>query len=291
MADGSSTGVFELLGQPDRLAIVTALIEARQGDDPHLRFTDLRDRAGIDDTGRFNYHLNQLLGTLVMKDGDGYRLSAYGHRVLGPMTGGLYDPDRATETIEADGECHVCGTGLRIRPEGTVLRLVCERGHVNNQGLLGYPAAVGDRSPSAATDALGLINTQAMTLAVSGVCPVCHGPVDGECAPAAEVGLDVDDPDGVYVFAAPCNTCGNRYANTVGSCVLTHPAVVGFLHDHGVDVREVAPWALDFLVHGAERVDSTDPLRLSVAVDRDGDTLTVTVDRGGTAVSTDRSRP
>lgn len=295
MAEGEHPAdVFELLGEPARLSIVQALVEARRSDgDSHLCFTDLRDRAGIDDTGRFNYHLDQLLDTLVTKTEDGYRLSSYAHRVTAPLAGGLYDPERATELIGTDGECGVCGRQLRIRPEGTVLRLVCEAGHVNNEGLLGYPGAVSDRPPGAANDAVGLINTQGMTLAVSGVCPACHGPVDGECRPAAETRVDTADIDGerIYLFEAPCGTCGNQFACTVGGCVLTHPAVVAFLHDHGVDVRDTPPWELPFLAPGAERVVSTDPFRLSLAITRDGATLTVTLDRDGSVVSTDRAGP
>lgn len=274
--------VLEVIGHEDRLAIVEALIEARRSEgDPFLRFTDLRDRAGIDDTGRFNYHLDQLRETFVTKSEEGYRLTSYAHRITAPMMGGLYDSDRASDGIETDGSCPDCDAGLRIEPDGTVLQVVCERGHVVNHGLLGYPGVLGDRPPEDANRTLGLLNAQGVELAASGVCPTCHGPVDG--------GLVRDDDAGYYLFEAPCSTCGNQFANTVGGCVLFHPAVVSFMYDHGVDVRDRIPWSLSFVYPGRETVESTDPLRLSVDVTVDDAVLTVTVDRDANVVSTARS--
>lgn len=279
---GGAADVFELVGHPDRLSIVEVLIdERRESEDPYLRFTDLRNESDIEDTGRFNYHLDQLLGTFVMKTDDGYKLSSYAHRIMSPMMGGVYDPDRASDAIETAGECPECGSDLRIEPYETVLQLCCEQEHVINRGLLGYPGVLSDRQAADANEALGLLNRQGVELAVGGTCPTCHGPVDGE--------IGLDDREEYYFFEAPCGTCGNQFANTIGGVVLTHPAVVGFLHDHGIDMRETTPWELPVAYPGAETVESTDPLRLSVELTRDGETLTATVDRSGDVVSTERN--
>jgi hypothetical protein len=278
--DGGVADVFELVDHPGRLSIVEVLIDAQRTDgETRLRFTDLRDRSDIDDTGRFNYHLDQLLGTFVTKTEAGYRLSSYAHRITAPMMGGIYDPERATDAVATPGECPDCGSDLLIETDETVPRLVCEQEHVVNQGLLGYPGVVGDYPPDAASEALGRINAQSVELAVAGTCPTCHGPVDGEITESA-----ADS----YHFEAPCDTCGNQFAHTVGGCVQTHPEVVSFLYDHGVDVRQTEPWALPFVYPGRETVASTDPLRLSVDVHRGGETLTVTVDRTAAVVSTER---
>jgi len=136
---------FELVGHPDRLSIIETLIETRwSGEDPHVRFTDLRKGSEVDDAGRFNYHLHQLLGTFVTKTDEGYRISSYAHRIMAPMMGGVYDPERAGDAIPTPGGCPECGADLQIRPSETVLQLVCEQDHVINRGLLGYPGVVGD---------------------------------------------------------------------------------------------------------------------------------------------------
>lgn len=280
---GGTADAFELIGHPDRLSVVEALVEAKRSDGAtELRFTDLRDRSDIDDTGRFNYHLDRLLGSFVTKTDEGYRLSSFGHRVLAPIVAGAYDPEWDADPIDTPGECPDCGAALRVRPDDTVLQLVCERDHVVNRGLLGYPQAVADRAPAAANAALGLLSAQGVELAVAGVCPTCHASVDGA--------IESTDADDCYWFRAPCETCGNRFANTVGGCVQTHPAVVSFLHDRGVDVRTAVPWSLPFVYPDRETVTATDPLRLSVDVEGDGDTLTVTVDRSATVVAAERTR-
>jgi hypothetical protein len=66
--------VFELLSDDTRVRIVSELFAARGS----LRFSTLCDRVGVEDTGRFNYHLERLRGALVAKDGEGYVLTPTG---------------------------------------------------------------------------------------------------------------------------------------------------------------------------------------------------------------------
>lgn len=76
------TAVFDLLSDETRLEIVTALDRARRDSDADgLRFSTLRERVGAVDSGRFNYHLRKLRGTLVRKDGDCYVLTPTGVRM------------------------------------------------------------------------------------------------------------------------------------------------------------------------------------------------------------------
>jgi hypothetical protein len=282
MGDGGIAGAFELIGHPDRLSILSVLIEARRGEGQnHVRFTDLRDRSDISDTGRFNYHLGQLEGTFVTKTTDGYRLSSYGRRILAPMMGGLYDPTTSPEPFETPGECPECGGTLQIRPDETVLQLVCEQGHLLYEGLFGYTGAITDRPATEASEALGLINVQGVELAISGICPTCHGTVDGE--------MTLFEDTEYYAFEAPCSECGNQFACPVGACTLTHPVVVAFLYDHDIDVRRCVPWSFPFVYRGHEQVESTDPLRLLVKIPMGDESLAVTMARDGSVVSTERS--
>ncbi|WP_449404315.1 DUF7347 domain-containing protein [Halalkalicoccus subterraneus] len=43
-----------------------------------MGFADLRRRVGVEDSGRFRYHLKQLRGDFVEKANDGYRLTYAG---------------------------------------------------------------------------------------------------------------------------------------------------------------------------------------------------------------------
>ena len=280
MGETSSVDVFELLGDETRVEILRALLAARRDSaDPHLSFTELKDAAGVRDTGRFNYHLNQLLGTLVVDTEEGYRLSSFGFRLFARLSAGLSEPDPGIEPVPLPGDCPECGAALRAAPDGNQFQLVCVEDHTLNEGLLGTPRAVADRDPETAATALATINTQATELGVSGICPSCHGRTEG--------GIEWFEAHG-YRYRAPCTDCGNQFATTVGDCVATHPEVVSFLADHGVDARREATWTLPFRLPDAESVVSEEPLRLRVTVGEGFDgSLDIVVDRSGSVVSID----
>lgn len=72
--------VLGLLSDETRLDIVRALAERRFGESDRscLSFSELQRRVGARDTGRFNYHLARLRGSLVEKTPDGYLLTDEG---------------------------------------------------------------------------------------------------------------------------------------------------------------------------------------------------------------------
>lgn len=278
MSETSSVDVFELLGNETRVEILRALLAARkESSEPSLSFTELKSAAGIRDTGRFNYHLNQLLGTLVVDGEEGYRLSSFGFRLFARLSAGLGEPDPDVEPVALPGSCPDCGADLRAAPDGNQFQLVCVDGHTLNEGLLGNPRAIADRSPDTAAETLALINTQATELGTSGICPSCHGRTEGGIEHVEGVG---------YRYRAPCSDCGNRFATTVGDCVATHPEVVSFLAERGVDARREATWTLPFRLPGGESVVSGEPLRLGVTVGEGfEESLELVVDRSGSVVS------
>lgn len=79
-ADSGSVGTetFELLSDETRVRVVQALDETGPGG---LRFSELRNRVGVRDGGRFNYHLTKLRGRLVEKSGETYVLTPAGEDV------------------------------------------------------------------------------------------------------------------------------------------------------------------------------------------------------------------
>jgi hypothetical protein len=287
-SDAPSTDLFELVGQEARMSILRALLDVdRSPEGPHLSFSELKRAAGIDDTGRFNYHLGELLDTLVVKADEGYRLSKFARRVLRPMTTGYYDPDLSIEEIDVPGTCPRCDRSLRVRLEENVLQVVCAADHVVNYGLVASPGLVVEHSSDDAATALGLLTTHAVELGTAGVCPTCHAPTRGE------IERGQFDPIDCYVFRAPCGTCGNRFMVPVGGCVVTHPGVVRLYADHDVDLRRTVPWTRPFRQAGAEELVSREPFRLGLVVGDElpGESLYVTVDRAGTVRSMYRLPP
>jgi len=75
----NAAAAFDLLSDPTRVAILQELAAA---DEP-LGFTALRERAGVQDSGRFNYHLTRLRDRLVTHTDRGYELTDDGRRAAG----------------------------------------------------------------------------------------------------------------------------------------------------------------------------------------------------------------
>lgn len=115
MQDADPTDALAMLGDETRIEILRTLADA---DEP-LPFSELRQRAGVDDAGRFNYHLSKLREYFVREEGGGYTLRHAGSRVI--AAAGVADQSgtgREPTAAEVDGsgsgdsgddECPVCG--------------------------------------------------------------------------------------------------------------------------------------------------------------------------------------
>ncbi|MEZ3115711.1 hypothetical protein RYH80_07250 [Halobaculum sp. MBLA0147] len=99
--------VFALLSDETRVDIVAALAaaDATGGETDEddgasgLRFSTLRHRVGVADSGRFNYHLGRLRGTLVERAEERYVLTPAGRRVARTLVA-----PAANEESSANGE-------------------------------------------------------------------------------------------------------------------------------------------------------------------------------------------
>lgn len=70
---------LSILGNETRIAILRVLGSA---DEEVVPFSTLRKRVGIEDSGQFNYHLNQLAGHYIRHTPDGYALCQAGTDAL-----------------------------------------------------------------------------------------------------------------------------------------------------------------------------------------------------------------
>lgn len=108
MADyGDTADALSVLAHETRLEIVSELADAAEP----LSFTTLRERVGIRDTGKFNYHLTALCEYFVRETRAGYELGHAGERLADDAgvvaTAGAETGDRnesATASV-----CPVCG--------------------------------------------------------------------------------------------------------------------------------------------------------------------------------------
>ncbi|WP_135819681.1 DUF7351 domain-containing protein [Halostella litorea] len=276
------TEAFERATNSTRLSVLRALASAHGDDpaDPWLEYSELREAAGVRDNGNFNYHLDRL-DDLVVDGPEGYRISRVGMEVVSAVASGDFDPGWTWGPVDVPGTCLFCDDAVRLRYEDGVLRLEC--GTDEHAVGLSVPPGLLESHPEAAiAERVTFLESRWGELTRRGICSECGGRVEGRIEYGG-VGPDH------YHYRGECDRCGFVHGIPVGLFLVGHPAVIGFHHDHGVDVRTVPFWTLDFCVPGSETVASEDPLRLRVETERAGETLSLTLDRSGEVVSTERS--
>jgi len=265
------------LADADRIAIVLALRNGRT-----RPFVDLQTAAGFEDSGRFNYHLDRLLGEFVRKDEAGYRLTAAGAKAVDIVTDERFGSTPPVVDHPLDADCPQCGGRLHGRYAEKNVEIRC----ATCETLVHYgyfpPRGVTSRDPAALFDAYGRVLWRRFTLAARGVCPFCRGRTRTRVERGSDHHLD-------YPAVSKCVDCDATVATTVGLRLLADPTVVGFLADHGERVDDRPFWEFGFCIDdGDVVVTSDDPLRVTVPIRRDEETLRVTVDADATVVETAR---
>lgn len=286
---------FDILGNTTRIEILQVLGDA----DGPLSFSELRERAGVADSGQFNYHLGKLEGPFVHRTDEGYALREAGRRVIEAVLAGVLTETPRLDRIDVDRPCPHCGapTEVRVHPGGiekyctecpgvygtsttTGSPTAADRGYLGKLPL--PPAGFQNRSPEEVFHAAQVWgHVEVLTLA-NGVCPRCS-------ARLAFTPIICEDhaPAGDF-----CEACGNHYGAMMEAactnCIFTgrgalqlllyaHPAVQAFKVGHGENL--VAPTGgANPLSNCTEEIVSTEPLEVRFTYEYGGDTLTMVVD-------------
>jgi ribosomal protein S27E len=291
--DDAAADAFALVGNEHRVAILRALLDAHA--DPETpyptSFATLRDRAGVDVSAQFAYHLDALVGAFVARTDDGYRLRYPGWKAAAALAAGTYTDQRAFGPTPVPGECAHCRTAALHASYGdawlTVACHGCERVLTRYPFPPGAAAAHLDATDERAPDVDALLAAfddrvrSHFALAVDGVCPECAGRMRTALATVEDAPTDQTDTrgDGHAVQAvADCETCGNHLTLPVGCALLADPRTLALARDRGVDLVDRPYWRVPQLVDDArvERTDSS-PLEATVSLDADA-TVTVTSD-------------
>ncbi len=263
---------FALLGDETRIGIIQALGEA--GGEGRS-FSELRERVGARDSGRFNYHLNKLVGTFVRKTDDGeYELSYAGSRVVGAILSGEYTRHGSADAFELDSACSNCETALSATYEDERVAIRCPTCD-EQQSSFGFPpGGIEDRTPAELTQAFDDWLMTIFRLVSNGVCNNCVGKTSGRLTDDVP-NVATDRPVSI-VFV--CERCASSATISVNSYLIYHPAVVAFHHDHGIDVSDVHTWTLEFVLDENLEIVSTDPWRVRSTLELDGDRLELLVE-------------
>jgi hypothetical protein len=283
---------FAVLGDERRMGILRALADAGEP----LSFSDLRERVGIGDSGRFNYHLDRLVGHFVRRGEAGYELRRAGERVVEAVLSGAVTEAPELGPATVDIPCQYCGAPVGVRYREEEVTLFCtgcpgvygEQVGPEDHGLLGTlflpPAGVEGRSPPELLRAAYTWGGLATMSAVSGVCPRCSATVEA----SVDVCEDHDRVDGA------CEACGGRYAVGVrfrctnciydragafGAALLANVDLLRFLTAHGINpVDRSSRSAVGVVMDYEEEVVSAEPFEARFTFAMDGDAITLTVD-------------
>lgn len=276
---------FRTVGNDIRINILRVLGDAGEP----LSFSEIRSRIDIRDSGKFNYHLNELRDRYVRETEDGYVSTRAGLRVTSAIIASAYAAGEEVGPETAATDCPICGADRTAVYEDSAVRVRCSA-NSNHKWLSPLPpGATKDRDLDELIKLGTMVNRNYGDLAASGTCPECFGHMERWLRSDEETSESLGGHE--YGYQAKCEDCGFPFGGTVGSFVTRHPAVVSAYYEHGVNIREqtVLPHEFD-----PPTVVSQDPLRLRVDVEspRDGDDrvlVSLTVDDNGDVISvTDR---
>ena len=275
---------FGLLANDVRVDILRELWDAA----PEFpAFSELRTMVGVEDSGTFNYHLNELRPAFVTKDDGGYRLTYAGRQVVGGIVSGRFSGvDTVDVPAVSAGDCMHCGEPTAATYDDGSFVVSCPACEELIVKTSVPPVVVAGTEPESLPGTVSkhvLTRTERLS---RGFCTLCQGRVDAA--------LTVDSDEAALTYRSEldvrfaCRECGAEPRLNVAAVLLDHPAVVSFLHDAGIDLRETYVWELRSLLDPEASVTSRDPLELELRFEIEGEALELVVD--GTATVVDHQR-
>ncbi|QIB74447.1 helix-turn-helix transcriptional regulator [Halogeometricum borinquense] len=295
---------FAAVSDPTRIAILRELAShARETGEETVGFAALRKRAGVEDSGRFRYHLNTLVGHFVAKEDDGYRLSHAGFEIVAAILAGRYTDHEQVGPTAVDGACNVCGAEATGVYENGRLEVTCANDHPLLSWAIPPNAATDATVNDLATLATSLIR-HAIDLALQGVCSECYGTMttritsrerdeDGsnrrdersEDRNGGAGDSETSDKRTTPVFRGDCEMCAASLVGPAWFALTVHPTVDAFYHDHGLAVRDALLWELGHVEYDTKPVRDDDSVVISVVLD--DERLDVTLSETGHVLETD----
>jgi hypothetical protein len=281
---GSIDDVFAILGDETRIEILLELAEVAHEEQigSGLSFSALRDRVGVTDSGRFNYHLNKLTDRFVTRHDEEYVARWPALMLISAIHAGLYD-DTSLESERATTEftCSACLDPLEVRfVEGTLgtgVEMHCEEHGTTD----GYWFPPGARTGRSALDAARVGYTRMLTnvrLARQGVCMECWGRVSTEYTTSDDLPWETTTEDDTAFVRAQCERCWNGLTVPLRTYVLTHPVVEAAFARRGHERLEAADMLTTERVSYEETVTTEGPPQRTVRITLDEETVVMSVD-------------
>lgn len=297
---------FAVLGNETRMEILQTLATVENP----VSFSELHDHVGVRDSGRFNYHLDQLTDHFVKKTDGGYVLLPAGVRVIEAVLSGALTDEPKLEPTQIDYPCPLCGTAIKVgyRPEYVDLScpnchgqyrqsvtsrpIVADADHGWLGGLRLPPAGIQERTANEILSAGVTWTNMEVFGTVNGVCPRCSAPIEA----SVDVCEDHDTTDGL------CEQCKQQYAVTrvarctnciyisvgpMGLALKALPELLAFVVDHDLNpITDSPSWDLDF----TEEILSLEPFRVKFGFTVDNERIQITVDEELTVLNVSKTK-
>jgi hypothetical protein len=282
-----SIEAFDLLSDELRLDILRTLGEAKANDEEMpLSFSELQRRVGVEDNGRFNYHLTKLVDRFVDKGDEGYRLRPPGMRVFQAIASGAYTDETTVGPARVTGEfCDTCAAAGEAWYENSHFHLGCaECGKL----IIHYPIppeSFDHDNPESLLQAGSAWLLRDHVSAHQKVCPYCGGTVDATLSGDQSSMQELDRRKFTGVVDYRCSRCSWALHANPPFAMTADPVVIGFFGENGIDVFDRHPWAT--YPDAEETVLSRDPWRVEVRYHVGDEECRVVVDESVTIVAVD----
>lgn len=269
--DEDAATAFESLSDPVRVAILRELSRHSTATAmTQVPFAELRRAVGVDDPGRFNYHLDRLQDQFVTKLDDGYIATYAGLEAIGTIAAGTYTDRPPARSTESDIPCPQCGDPLTLEYEQGMVTLRCPDHQVTVQTAVPPSVARGNDLESILAYANDDLQRDLHRIS-RGYCPVCSGDV-------TPTKLE-EHADDTPLLDIECENCFLTVRFPPAALCIRHPAVVATAYDHGIDIRDQLPPQLEFIANpAAYSILSREPIEFTFTIDIAGDSLTFRVD-------------
>lgn len=225
----NQTDPHALLADGTRLSIFRELVQCFIDSplDRGVSFTTLFDRTDVEDSGLFNYHLNQLLDTLARKTESGYTLTFAGVQIASNILSVRSFSVRDSVRRELSRTCPLCADRLELSYDQGLLAAGCESCHVFED--IAPPRLLETHPPDRVADILAIGIVDNLRRAQRGVCAQCFGHVEWDIHevtgdPASKFGEPV-------VVLGVCQTCAAVHVSDPGGFAAASAELMGRLDD------------------------------------------------------------
>lgn len=306
--------LFAVLGNELRMDTLLALWERYDPltDDEAVPFSELYDAVDVDDTGQFNYHLEQLQEHLIEKVDDGYTFQPVGLTIVQSIIAGAgHQADSTPRPVDAI--CRRCGADTYLTYQDSRIFHVCTEcaGSFADAsfpdgaiwGQRAPPAALRSRDPEALFAALVWREFPRMAHLSAHVCPQCAGPLEHflDVCEDHDPGDSGSCPACGYIGQVRanwvCGTCKFHATGSPSGLLRNHPAVIAFHWEHDIDFGYpydtnsfedvVENETIKREVTEDEAVLSRDPFRVRYTIQFDEAAIAMTLDEDLEVVDVD----